>query len=174
MNLYRIANVSDETQDCICLKCFGTFTTGHDCSNWKFCPLCGTKWDGVFTKRNPRYRQKSPNPGYKICPKTKLFIQSDKPRLIIECGQFVTKRLANEGFDAVNYEPKLRWDLVSHATTGWYRDVSAFVFEFRSFKNCVSEGCYSHLRLRLLVGEESKIIKTWERHGRDSANSNPS
>lgn len=168
MNMYRIAQYNDETQDCICLKCYGHFVTGQGATDdWKFCPLCGTKWDGVFTKQNPRYKQHEPhdwrNPGYKTDRKTGLFIQSDKPRLLVERGSVVSQKLASDGFYAVQCKPELIWHMVSHGTSGNFsRDgKSAFTLVVQEFKRCVADHHGDYVRLRLLVGTESRVIKEW-------------
>jgi len=127
-----------------------------------------TQWDGEFTKRRRKYPLHNNNwhkSGYKT-DKMGLICQSDEMRLIIESGSIVTAELAKDGFFVVSLpKPHLRWCLYSHTTTGWNKDVSAFVDMYRRFQECVRKNCnsndYHAFRLRLLIKNDSRIIKEW-------------
>lgn len=171
MNKFRIKSMYDEYNVYVCLKCKGDFTS--NClrgEGWKFCPLCGTRWDGEFTKRNPRYTL--PNkydwrePGYKTDQKTGEFCQSDKPRLIIEYGAVVTQVLHRDMFCVIPCTPFIRWGLLMHSTIGGLYsggESSIFVGIYKAFKKYIADGRYEMLRLRFLSGTESKVIKTWSK-----------
>lgn len=61
MNKWRIHR-GDHDGHCSyqCLKCKGYIraTYGMQYDNWKFCPLCGTQWEGEHKWEKPYYEQK--------------------------------------------------------------------------------------------------------------------
>lgn len=157
MNKYRVKQMLDEYDECVCLKCMGEFNANFNTNSvWSFCPLCGTCWDGEFSVRHKRYPQKNNydwrKPGYKT-DKNGLFCQSDVPRLIIESNS------------STNYLDRLlgslmgdSWRLHSHTTIGSFIDgQSSFAHMFNAYNK--NKRSYPNLRLRLLVGTNSKIIK---------------
>lgn len=169
MNRFRTSTQFDDFNEHICLKCMGKFSC-HDiwAEKWSLCPLCGTKWDGEFTKRRKKYPEKVRDwrqPGYKMDEKTGLMCQSDEMRLIIETGDEVTSLLSPIGFFAEACKPHVRWHLYSHTTSGWSSDKSAFVDMYRRYNEYVSgpKQHYPRLRMRLLVGTTSKVLKEWSR-----------
>lgn len=175
MNKYRVSNMYDEYDENICLKCMGKFTSKSVFNEgWIFCPLCGTKWDGIFSKQHKRYPYhiySKPirdwrNPGYQTSATTGEVIQSDEPRLIIEYGFFRDSKLSEYGFCSVFTTPKLYWSLYSHVTSGRFiNGKSSFVHMYHSYINKLNivnpEGqlSYPNLRLIYIHGTYRKIIK---------------
>jgi predicted RNA-binding Zn-ribbon protein involved in translation (DUF1610 family) len=175
MNKYRISGEWDETLACVCLACKNEFHVGYG-TTLKFCPECGVKYDGIFDIKNPRYHTKNTydwrNPGYKADANT--FIQSDKPRLIIEHGQIREKELSAKTFFAPRKcKKELVWRYISHTTLDWIdsEEGSAAAQMIKSYHRCLkqisSALCdngknklsYPNLRLVLLKGTERRILK---------------
>lgn len=169
LNQYRCAGQYDDYNDYVCLNCHQHFNTD---TPGKFCPECGTKWDGEFTKRNPRWPDQSylkydwRNPGYKS-GEYGLFIQSDKPRIIVETGSWRVSKLSNFGFFSEPLlKPELVWHLATHTTIGSIGCTRAdkttccgFSICYESYQRYCKEQRYDAVRIRLLVGTKSRIIK---------------
>lgn len=171
MNLYRCADIYDDFNVHICLKCKHRWEAVEP---GKFCPDCGTKWDGEFTKRNKCWKDDRirdwRNPGYKT-GNDGLFCQSDEPRIIVETGSWRVAKLNNWGFfTEPTLKPELVWHLGCHATIGSIGCVRGdkttccgFVSCYESFKRYCEQPYYDAARVRLLVGKKSRIIKEFHR-----------
>lgn len=57
MNSYRLVYQYDDFDEYMCLKCKNRFISDDE---YKYCPICGTKWDGIF-RQHKKYRLTTPN-----------------------------------------------------------------------------------------------------------------
>jgi hypothetical protein len=133
---------------------------------YKYCPNCGTLWDGVFDVRHKKYPLPNncdwKNPGYSKNPKTGELDKSDKPRLVIEYGEIIDRKLHDNWFCLVKCEPELRWYLLGHCEQGSYlyentEGCSSSVHMMKSYKEYSKR--YPILRLKLVNKNYCKTIK---------------
>lgn len=83
MNKYRLVFQYDDFDEYACLKCKKSFVHTESFNYVKipiytYCPHCGTKWDGFFSKQHKKYYLKQPH--------MELY-----PRLIVEMGDIVDR-----------------------------------------------------------------------------------
>lgn len=171
MHLYRCSDMFDEYNVYVCLTCKESFEAT---APGKFCCNCGVMFDGVFTKRNPRWNTNKPydwkNPGYKDDPKTGLMCQSDKPRVIVEGGQWVAEKLARDSFSVEPLlTPELRFRLLVHSEIGGIANrgdgtqCCCFVACYESFLRACKDKYYDVVRVRILSGRKSRLLKEHRR-----------
>lgn len=65
MNKYRLVFQYDDFDEYQCLLCKQSFVETEKCNHtiflsYIYCPLCGTKWDGFFSKQHKKYYLKHP------------------------------------------------------------------------------------------------------------------
>src|SRR4051812_28895411 len=88
MNKYRLIPAYEDDYYCVCLKCKERSLIGN-ADSYKYCPRCGTQFDGEFTKRNPRYKLPELPKEYEL-DHNGDFVCCHKPRLIIEERKLLT------------------------------------------------------------------------------------
>lgn len=126
MKQYRVISISEhgDYSEHECIECKRHFVTINDELGYEYCPRCGIKFDGCFTKRNPRWDTRRwvdwRNPGYEVSSGKPL--SSDRPRLVIQLGSWQGRvTLANDSF-AVLVNPlapqRLVWSLYQHQEVG--------------------------------------------------------
>jgi hypothetical protein len=97
---YRHVNEWDEYDSYQCLGCKHNFYHIGQ-FDLVFCPHCGVKWDGEFTKRHRRYH----------VPEV---YDTSGHHIVVEVGNVLSQALSSHGFFAVPIEPKLQYSLYSH------------------------------------------------------------
>lgn len=164
MNQYRQSHDFDEYCQYTCLKCMGTFIHANEPFSYKFCPMCGTQWDGEFTKRRryiAKWQPTPPDNSYSVLPNGELHCY--KPRLIIQRRYWMTSKLSDYGFFTEKCQPQWSpWCLLCHVPFNCVIDgKSSSAFMMKKLKEYRAH--YDAVRLILQEGTSFKVIKEWER-----------
>ncbi len=106
----------DDVDPCICLSCKSNFGTSTG-DTYTYCPHCGVKFKGEFSKKNTRYhRHHVVKDDYKTS-KDGLFTTSKIPRLVIEDATWDVVEKSSYAFQRnKTYEVNLRWHSSTHCT----------------------------------------------------------
>lgn len=167
----------DDSDNCECLTCKASFSTGTG-ESYTFCPHCGIKFKGEFTKRHERLRPETPYRTvdvYKTDPDG-MFIQSVLPRLVIEYGRWEAVEKRGYIFQRdKSYEVKLRWHSSSHtemnpgtvSREGPYgTPVSPFSHLFFQYKleEADQRSSYHCLRLVVVTKKGRRVIRELTRY----------
>lgn len=161
----------DDVDPCVCLACKGEFGTSSG-DTYTFCPRCGVKFKGEFTKRNKRYRE----PYATKHDETKtdgsgFYIYSKLPRLALEYRRsYVASSSKYFYTKEKSYKIEERWHSSSHVTIGdgsviengpYGTPVSHFSWMFHKYiiDSQDQNSIYDGIRLVLIKGRNRRVIK---------------